>query len=66
LPSDDFWIVWLLEGSYIKGHTIITDIIREWIIRRPSTGSDNCAAEGEKTAKIKKAYSHVKYRMYIT
>jgi hypothetical protein len=26
----------------------ITDIIREWIIRRPSSGSDNCAAEGEK------------------
>jgi len=44
----------------------ITDIIKEWIIRRPSTGSDNCAAEGEKTAKIKKAYSHVMYRMHIT
>jgi hypothetical protein len=26
----------------------ITDIIREWIVRRPSTGSDNCAAGGGK------------------
>jgi hypothetical protein len=42
----------------------ITDIIRELIIRRPSTGSDNYAAEGGKTSKIK-VYSHVMYRMYI-